>query len=104
MSIGLSHGGGRCQIQPEGTIDISCAAELKACMLDALETGQEICVSLAGVTELDVTAVQLLWALEQAAKQRELGFSITEPPEPVCRLLEEAGLESLSVFACAARS
>ena len=78
MSVGLSQDGGCCRIQLDGAIDIACAAEMKASLLQALETGQEICVSLNGATELDVTAVQLLWAAGRDAKRRGLGFSVTE--------------------------
>lgn len=93
VSVGLSQDGGCCRIQLGGAVNIACAAEMKTSLLQALETGQEICVSLNGVTELDVTAVQLLWAAGRDAKRRGLGFSITNPPQPICRLLEEAGLE-----------
>jgi anti-anti-sigma factor len=102
VSIGLSHDGGCCRIHLEGAIDISSAAELKAALVRALETAQELDVSFAAATELDVTGVQLLWAAERAAKQRGLGFSIAEPPEPICRLLTTAGLRTLAIFSCAA--
>ena len=46
MGVDLSRDDKCCRVQLDGTIDISCAADLKASLLLALETGQEICVSL----------------------------------------------------------
>jgi anti-anti-sigma factor len=100
MSVDLSRDVECCRIQVDGAIDISCAADLKTSLLQALDTGQEIYVSLEGVTELDVTAVQLLWAAGRDAKRRGLGFRVTEPPEPICRSLEEMGLEVPAVSPC----
>lgn len=91
MSIALSHEGGCCRIEFDGAIDISCAEDLKATLVQALETSQEICVCLAGTTELDVTAVQLLWAAARDAEQRRLGFIVNQPPE-LYRSLADAGL------------
>ncbi len=76
----------------DGAIDISSAADLKASLLQALEMGVEISITLTGTTELDVTAVQLLWAAAREAEQRRLGFMVTQPPE-LGRLLADAGLE-----------
>lgn len=100
MSVDLSRDVECCRIQLDGAIDISCAADLKTSLLQALETGQEICVSLERVTELDVTAVQLLWAAGHDARQRGLEFRVTQPPAPICRSLEEMGLEVPALSPC----
>lgn len=92
MSIALSQDGGGCRMELAGALDISCAADLKALLVQALETGQEISISLAETTELDVTAVQLFWAAARDAEQRRIGFAVTRPPE-LCRKLVDAGLE-----------
>ena len=92
MSIALSHDGGCCRMELDGAIDISCAADLKASLLQALETGEEISISLTGTTELDVTAVQLLWAAGARSRAAEPRIQVTQPPE-LCRLLADAGLE-----------
>ena len=98
MSIVSSQEYGLCRIELDGAMEIAGAAELKELLLQTMETGQRICVSLAGVAGLDVTAVQLLWAAEREAKRRGLDFDISEPPEPVRTFLKEAGLESLFGF------
>jgi anti-anti-sigma regulatory factor len=51
----------------EGEVDIRTAAELKAMLLAALLSRQELRVELAGLTTLDITTLQLLWAAERAA-------------------------------------
>lgn len=81
-----------CRIQFDGVIDISCAEEVKSALTEALEAGKAISISLAGATDLDVTAVQLLWAAGREAGQRGLEFDVTGLPEPVSRLLQEADL------------
>jgi len=81
-------------IRLEGAVDIGCAAELKEMLLDALASGKEVRVALDGATGLDVTAIQLLWAAERAAKGAGIGFAIEgQTPEPVLAALADAGFE-----------
>jgi anti-anti-sigma factor len=82
----------------EGTIDIGCAAELKAVLLRALGSGGEIRVMLGEVAYMDVTAAQLLWAAELQARRSGVVFQISGPlPELVSTLLTEAGFPSLPI-------
>ncbi len=82
----------------EGAIDISLAAELKTLLLQALGSGCEVSVSIAAATDLDVTAVQLLWAAAREAKKAGVGFSLTEPPSRnISATLDEAGLQQFLV-------
>ncbi|MGA2047053.1 MAG: STAS domain-containing protein [Terracidiphilus sp.] len=82
----------------EGTIDIGCAAELKAVLLEALGSGGEIRVILGAVAYMDVTASQLLWAAELQAQRSGVVFQISGPlPEIVSTLLTEAGFPSLPI-------
>lgn len=55
-------------VRLEGDVDIGRAAELKAALMEAIASRKEVCLDLDGVTDLDVTAVQLLWA---AAREME---------------------------------
>lgn len=78
----------------EGAVDIGCAAEFKGLLTQALGSGCAVRVSLQGATDLDVTAVQLLWAAEREAKKAGVGYSIASAPsEPVLAALSEAGLQ-----------
>jgi len=86
----------RNSIALEGVVDISVAAELKQSLLEALGTGKELHVSLAAVTVLDVTAVQLLWAAAREATAQGVVFALDEPPPSVLsRSLANSGLEDL---------
>lgn len=76
----------------EGAVDIASAAELKKLLLEALGSGRDVCVSLADATDLDVTAVQLLWAAEREAGRSGVDFAFSgATPEQVSVALGNAG-------------
>jgi anti-anti-sigma regulatory factor len=82
----------------EGMIDIASAAELKTILLEALKSGKALCIALDHSTDLDVTAVQLLWAAEREARASGVEFSLAGPvPEPVSAALKDAGFDSFPV-------
>ena len=70
----------------EGAIDIASAAELKKLLLEGLNSGREVRVSLAGATDLDVTAVQLLWAAEREASRSGVTCFFAPPPATPVRM------------------
>ncbi len=89
-------------IRLEGEIGIHCAAELKQSLLDALATGVELQVDLASATEVDITAIQLLWAAQREAQKQGLAVVAAGPlPESWCSALQEAGFEKFPVPAAA---
>src|SRR5580700_8341675 len=49
-------------------LDIAQAAELKRVLVDAIESSLRVCIQVAGVSAIDVTTVQLLWAAASHAK------------------------------------
>jgi len=82
----------------EGVIDISSAGELKEELRKALESGHPVHLSLESATDLDVTAVQLLWAAERKAKGAEVSFVLDGTiPEPVSTALNLAGFQTFLV-------
>jgi len=84
----------------EGDVNISSAAELKQLLLRALAHGKEIHVDLGCVTEVDITALQLLWAAEREAKGAGVGFSLVgQWPDEVAVSLAAAGFESFPLSA-----
>lgn len=98
MGIALEQSEESSVIRLEGAIDIACATELKKVFLDALASGNPVRVALDGCTDLDVTAVQLLWAAEHEARALALGFKLAGPvPEPVWAALKDAGFERFPV-------
>ena len=81
----------------EGAIDISVAAELKAALLEAIAAGKAIHVSAEAVSELDVTAYQLLWAAERETWQLGVKFMLTGQMPP----LVKSALSDMGFEACA---
>jgi hypothetical protein len=55
-------------IRLEGAVDITSSAQLKTALVEAIKNGGSLHFSLDNVTCLDVTAIQLLWAAERAAR------------------------------------
>jgi anti-anti-sigma factor len=76
VSITLDRNESQCLVRLQGEVDVSSAAELKAILLEALASGRELRVDLERTTELDVTALQLLWAAEREAGGSGVGFSL----------------------------
>jgi anti-anti-sigma regulatory factor len=93
MGITLDESGAQAVIGLEGVVDISSATELKTLLLRALHCGKKVRVSYDGATDLDVTAVQLLWAAERKANKAGVGFSFAGPARAELSVaLGEAGL------------
>jgi anti-anti-sigma regulatory factor len=98
MGISLDESKSKVVIGLEGAVDISSAAELKTLLLRALHCGKKVRVSLNGATDLDVTAVQLLWAAEREASKAGVGFSFVGPaPAEVSAALGEAGFQQFLI-------
>jgi anti-anti-sigma regulatory factor len=96
MAVTLKLEEAASRVTLEGAVDISSAADLKAALMQAVDAGVEVVVSLAGATDLDVTAVQLLWAARRAAADAGIEFSFGgKEPEAIATALQDAGLELL---------
>ena len=102
VGIALSQTDDSSLIRLEGAVDISVAAELKAALMEAIAAGTDVRISAEAVSDLDVTAFQLLGAASREAKRSgvELTFA-GEAPEPVRNALSEMGLDTRALFACA---
>ena len=82
----------------EGAIGIASAAELKTTLLDSLTSGNAVRVALDQCADLDVTAVQLLWAAVREAKTSGVAFALDgQVQEPVIAALKDAGFEAFLV-------
>jgi anti-anti-sigma regulatory factor len=85
-------------IRLEGVIDIALAAELKTTLLEALKSAKALRVALNADADLDVTAIQLLWAVEREAKALNVDFALDGGvPETVSAALKDAGFERFPV-------
>jgi anti-anti-sigma factor len=95
LPVSFEQDGALSLIRLQGAIDIGCAQELKELLLQVLKAGSEVRVMLTDVTDLDVTAVELLWAARREAKASSVGFAFEgQAPEPVSAVLAEAGFET----------
>jgi ABC-type transporter Mla MlaB component len=80
-----------------GEVDISGAMELKDRLMEALAAGKEVRLELSGATALDITAIQLVLAVERAAKMAGVAFGIEgSVPGPLALTMVEAGLPPLT--------
>jgi anti-anti-sigma regulatory factor len=79
MGITLDESGPQAVIGLNGVVDISSAAELKAMLLRALNSGKKLRIWHDGATDLDVTAVQLLWAAGHEASKAGVDVSLAGP-------------------------
>lgn len=96
MGMTLKHSRKSSVIHLEGVIDIESASEFKKLLLRAFESGKEIRVALDGATEMDVTAVQLIWAARRAWEGAGLAFKVSgEVSAPASLALSNAGLQQL---------
>jgi anti-anti-sigma regulatory factor len=94
LPVSLEQDGALSLIRLQGAIDIGCAQEFKELLLQGLKAGSEVRVLLANATNLDVTAVELLWAAKREAKASSVGFAFEgQMPEPISAVLAEAGFE-----------
>lgn len=79
----------------EGEVNIECAAALKSALTAALDGAAPAAISLAGVTGVDVTAIQLLVAAERQARTAGRMLTADAWPESVGVPLREAGFSEL---------
>jgi anti-anti-sigma factor len=98
MPVTLDQGGALCTVQLEGEVNIACAEQLKTSLVEALGYGKEMRVDLERVTELDITALQLLWAAGHKAAGSGLGFALAgKVPESVLEVATDTGFEKFPV-------
>jgi len=98
MPVTLEQGEGWCLIRMEGEVDISSAADLKKLLIDAVASGKELRVDLERATELDVTALQLLWAAEREARGAVVPVTLAgHLPEAISVAVSDAGFEKFPI-------
>ncbi|MGD0437658.1 MAG: STAS domain-containing protein [Bryobacteraceae bacterium] len=71
-----------CVVRLEGQITLASATELKAVLLEWLAAGTNLDLDLERAAEIDLTAMQLLWAAGREAERRGVGIR--------CRMSEAA--------------
>ena len=83
-------------VRLEGDVNISHAAELKELWLKAIDSGKELAVCLDSTTDLDITALQLLYAAQHHAICAGVAFSVEGAiPVEIGAVMADAGFEIL---------
>ena len=89
-------------IELEKVVDITCAAQLKTELIEALSSGKGILLDVSHVTDLDVTAFQLLQAAARAAGKASQSFTVCgQLPQSVDSSFRRAGFDGLLIPAAA---
>lgn len=98
MPLALDVVESQCVLRLEGDIDIACSGELKIMITEAISSRKPVLVDLASATDLDVTAMQLLWAAAREAERSGTSLAVAGAlPEKIDRMLREAGFETFPV-------
>ena len=95
MSITSAVNETQCVINLQANVDISDAADLKQALLDALLSHKKLCLDLTGVTDMDITAVQLLWAAARESRREGISFTVMGAvPEEITSTIRDAGFDA----------
>lgn len=97
--VALHCGDASSLLRLSGAIDICSAAELQAALVKALEAGSSIRVSIQDGCDLDVTAIQLLWAARRDAAKRGIEFvTDVQAPAALDGRLRELGVDGTRIL------
>ena len=76
----------------EGEITINEAAQLKEILLSYLTTGAPVTISLANITKIDTSGLQLFYAVHQTALHQGKKLSLENPSPEFMQAAKLAGL------------
>jgi hypothetical protein len=94
----LEQSAGLCEIRVSGAINIAGATDWKKCLLQALAGGTEMRLRLELGSELDITALQLLWAAEREARALGTRFTVVSPiPEEIAITVRGGGFDKFPI-------
>jgi anti-anti-sigma regulatory factor len=80
-------------VRLDGAVDIASAAEMKSIFLNALASNKEIKLMLADATELDITALQILYAAKREAAKTGIYFALEgSVPDEISAAITDGGL------------
>lgn len=98
VTLVLEEREGQSLVRLEGDLNIAHAVEAKALWSKALASGKTLAVKLDSATDLDITALQLLYAARRQATSAGIGFVVEgEIPVEISAAMTDAGFEELSV-------
>lgn len=87
----------RTMVTISGPMTVVQAVELKNGLLKAFESGKDVELSLAGLTEVDLTGLQLVCSSHKTSIQRGVRLSLAAPPpQPFCEIASLAGMQRMT--------
>jgi anti-anti-sigma regulatory factor len=94
MPVTLDQDEARCTLRIDGEATISISVSLKEHLVHALALEAPVYIDLNGITDVDITALQLFWAAHREAESlgKELTFS-SPLPELILTTLQHADLK-----------
>jgi anti-anti-sigma regulatory factor len=92
VPVAIEEGENASLVRLEGDVSIAHAVEMKGLLLHALASGKEMRVTLENATELDITALQLLYAAERDAARSGCRFTLEgRVPDVISAAMTHAG-------------
>lgn len=82
------------QLELTGNLDIGRAGELRAPLIEALATAQELQVELSRVERVDTAGLQLLLALARSARERGVAIRWSAPSPTLVEAAKRLGLSA----------
>ena len=85
---------GKTFLTIEGSLTIYEAAAVREAWLECFEACESMAIDLSGVTDCDITGIQLLYAARMTAEATKKAFKITAVSPAITETLTAAGLSS----------
>jgi anti-anti-sigma regulatory factor len=82
-------------IRREGACTLASAGELKRLLVEGMASGKNLRVDLAGAEEIDLAAMQLLWAAGRIAERAGVAIALRMTEEAVSAA-QAAGFERIA--------
>jgi ABC-type transporter Mla MlaB component len=88
----------RAVLSLSGDINVAGSAELKQFFVQAFSTGKGVQIDLSSATNLDIAAMQLLWAAARHAEKTKTTLTAAPTvPEELKNCVRDAGFEHFPV-------
>jgi len=91
-SVKISRKKDRTVVAVNGPMTIGQAGELRAGLLKAFDLGKLVELSLTGVTEVDITGLQLICSSHKTSLLKDVALSITGDGENLSSVARVAGM------------
>ena len=92
MSLAIQRRETDLVLRIEDAVTVNSAGELKSLLLECLVSGKDLHVNLENAREIDVTAMQLLWAAKREADRQGTAMTISTS-QAVAEAAQELGFE-----------